>query len=165
MADAAPTLLTALDLGVRYNEHVILDGASLTIREGEHVGLVGRNGSGKSTFLKILAGQQTPDRGSVTCRRDLVISYLSQDFTLDPAKNVYENIRSGAQPVLDLIAEFESLPAESKQHAHLEERIVALDGWGLDRRIRTAMSHLSVPDGERRIDTLSCREKRRLAMC
>jgi ATP-binding cassette subfamily F protein uup len=89
MADAAPTLLTALDLGVRYNEHVILDGASLTIREGEHVGLVGRNGSGKSTFLKILAGQQTADRGEITRRRGMIISYLSQEFTLDPAKTVY----------------------------------------------------------------------------
>jgi ATP-binding cassette subfamily F protein uup len=165
MANDASSILAATDLVVRYNEQVVLDGASLTIHEGEHVGLVGRNGSGKSTFLKILAGQQTPDRGSVTSRRDLVISYLSQDFTLAPAKNVYENIRNGAQPVLDLIAEFESLPAESKQHAPLEERIAALDGWSVDRRILTAMSHLGVPDGERRIDSLSGGEKRRVAMC
>jgi len=91
MSDPAPTLLTALDLGVRYNEHIILDGASLTIREGEHVGLVGRNGSGKSTFLKILAGKQTADRGELTSRRGMIVSYLSQEFTLDAAKTVYEN--------------------------------------------------------------------------
>jgi ATP-binding cassette subfamily F protein uup len=163
--DPAPTLLTALDLGVRYNEHVILDGASLTIREGEHVGLVGRNGSGKSTFLKILAGQQTADRGEITCRRGMIVSYLSQEFTLDAAKTVYENIREGARHVDDLIAEFESLPAKSKRHEDLEHRIVALDGWNLDNRLETAMSHLGVPDGARRIDSLSGGEKRRVAMC
>jgi ATP-binding cassette subfamily F protein uup len=165
VSDFAPTLVTAADLVVRYNDQVVLDRASLTIREGEHVGLVGRNGSGKSTFLKILAGQRAPDDGSVTGRRGMVVSYLSQDFTLDPAKTVYENVRDGAQHVLDLIAEFESLPADSKKHAHLEERIVALDGWGLDHRIPTAMSHLNVPDGGRCIDTLSGGEKRRVAMC
>ena len=84
-------LITASNLGVRYNEQVVLDNASLTIHEGEHVGLVGRNGSGKSTFLKILAGQMSPDTGNVSGRRDLVISYLSQDFTLDTSKNVYES--------------------------------------------------------------------------
>jgi len=165
MPESAPTLLTATDLVVRYNEQVVLDGASLTIREGEHVGLVGRNGSGKSTFLKILAGLQTADGGEITSRRDLAVSYLSQDFTLDPANSVYENIRAGARHVLDLIAEFESLPAESKRHEDLEQRIHALDGWGLERRIQTAISHLGVPDGERRIDTLSGGEKRRVALC
>src|SRR4029077_5748411 len=105
MANDASSILPATGLLVRYNEQVVLDGASLTVREGEHVGLVGRNGSGKSTFLKILAGQQPPARGHRKSRRDLVISYLSQDFTLAPTKNVYENIRDGAQPVLDLIAE------------------------------------------------------------
>ena len=100
-------LITASNLGVRYNEQVVLDNASLTIREGEHVGLVGRNGSGKSTFLKILAGRMPPDTGNVSGRCDLVISYLSQDFTLDESKNLYENIRDGAHHVLGLIAEFE----------------------------------------------------------
>jgi ATP-binding cassette subfamily F protein uup len=163
--DPAPTLLTALDLGVRYNEHVILDGASLTIREGEHVGLVGRNGSGKSTFLKILAGQQTADRGEITRRRGMITSYLSQEFTLDLEKTVYENIREGAKHVDDLIAEFESLPAKSNRHEELEHRIIALDGWNLDNRLETAMSHLGVPNAERRIDNLSGGEKRRVAMC
>src|ERR1051326_3069225 len=158
-------LVTASNLGVRYNEQVVLDNASLTIHEGERVGLVGRNGSGKSTFLKILAGQMPPDTGTVSVRRDLVISYLSQDFTLDESKNVYENIRDGAHHVLGLIAEFESLPGDSPKHESLETRIPGLDGWDLDNRIETAMSHLNSPDGERRIDTLSGGEKRRVAMC
>lgn len=161
----SPNILTATDLVVRYNEQVVLDQASLTICEHERVGLVGRNGSGKSTFLRILAGKQAADSGTITRRRDLVISYLAQEFTLDPGLTVLENVRRGADHVLGLIAEFEALPGDSRRHSELEERIVALDGWELDHRISAAMSHLNVPEGGRTIETLSGGEKRRVALC
>jgi ATP-binding cassette subfamily F protein uup len=162
-ADMA-AILTASDLVVRYDERTILDAATLGIEDGDRIGLVGRNGCGKTTFLKILAGLQSPDGGEVTARRDLVVSYLSQDFTLDPSLDARGNVRLGAGHVLNLIAEFESLPAESKRHEELEHRIRALDGWSLDQRIETAMSHLNCPPGDRRIDSLSGGEQRRLAM-
>ncbi len=160
-----PSILTATELVVRYGERTILDRATLGIQEGDRIGLVGRNGCGKTTFLRILAGLQTPDSGNVSPRRDLVVSYLPQDFMLDGAKNVYENVRDGAQHVLNLITEFESLPHDSKRHEELEHRVQALEGWTLDRRIETAMSHLNCPDGERRVESLSGGEKRRVAMC
>jgi ATP-binding cassette subfamily F protein uup len=159
------TILTATELTVCYGDRVVLDHATLAVDEGDRIGLVGRNGCGKTTFLRILAGLQSPDSGDVVRRRELVVSYLPQDFMLDPAKNVLENIRDGAKPVLDLIAEFESLPHDSKRHEELEHRIAALEGWTLDRRIETAMSHLNCPAGDRRMDTLSGGEKRRVAMC
>src|ERR1041384_5820628 len=159
------SILSATEITVRYNEQVVLDGATLGIEEGDRIGLVGRNGCGKTTLLKLLAGLQEPTSGTVTKKRDLVVSYLSQDFTLDPALNVYENIRSGAHHVLGLIAEFESLPHDSKRHEELEHRIQALEGWTLDQRIKTAMSHLNCPAADRRIETLSGGEKRRVAMC
>jgi ATP-binding cassette subfamily F protein uup len=159
------TILNATELVVRYGERAILDGATLAIDEGDRIGLVGRNGCGKTTFLRILAGLQSPDRGEVARRRELVVSYLPQDFMLEVAKSVEENIRDGAQHVLDLIAEFESLPAESKRHEELEHRIAWLEGWTLDQRIATAMSHLNCPAGDRRLDTLSGGEKRRVSMC
>ncbi len=165
MSDSAPALLTATDLVVAFNDRVILDSATLALHEGDCVGLVGRNGTGKSTFLKVLAGLHTPDSGEVAARRGLVISYLSQEFTLDPTKNVLENIRDGASHVRGLIKEFESLPAESKRHEELEERIAQLDGWNLDNRIETAMSHIGTPPGDREITSLSGGEKRRVAMC
>ncbi|MCI0535182.1 MAG: ATP-binding cassette domain-containing protein [Verrucomicrobiales bacterium] len=159
------TILIATELAVRYNQRTVLEGATLAINEGDRIGLVGRNGCGKTTFLRILAGLQSPDRGNLARRRDLVISYLPQDFTLDANQSVRENIRGGAQHVLDLIAEFESLPAESKRHEELEQRIAALEGWTLDQRIAAAMSHLNCPAGDRRIDTLSGGEGRRVALC
>ena len=159
------TILSATEITVRYNDTPMLDEATLGIDEGDRIGLVGRNGCGKTTFLKILAGLQSPDSGELSRQRELVASYLPQDFMLDAAKNVHENIRDGAQHVLDLIAEFESLPHDSKRHEELEHRIAALEGWTLDRRIETAMAHLNCPAGERRIESLSGGEKRRVAMC
>src|SRR6266581_1476938 len=148
-----PSIIAATEITVRFGERAVLDAATLGIEEGDRIGLVGRNGCGKTTFLRILAGLQTPDSGEVSRRRGLVVSYLPQDFLLDAARSVAENIRDGAKPVLDLIAEFESLPHDSKRHEEL------------DQRIATAMSHLNCPAAERRIETLSGGEKRRVAMC
>jgi ATP-binding cassette subfamily F protein uup len=159
------TIISASDVTVRYNERAILDDITLGIQAGDRIGLVGRNGCGKTTFLKILAGLLSPDSGEISRQRDLVASYLPQDFMLDPTKSVYENIRDGAQHVLNLITEFESLPHDSKRHEQLEQRIQVLDGWTVDRRIEVAMSHLNCPAGERQIETLSGGEKRRVAMC
>ena len=158
------TIINATEVTVRYNELAILDAATLAIDEGQRIGLVGRNGCGKTTFLKLLAGLQSPDSGELTRRRDLVISYLSQDFTLDPSLDVRGNVRAGAQAVLDIIAEFESLPADSKRHEELEHHIQALEGWTLDSRIETALSHLNCPPGDCAITNLSGGEKRRVAL-
>jgi len=158
------TIINATDVTVRYGDRAILDSATLAIDEGQRIGLVGRNGCGKTTFLKLLAGLQSPDSGEITRRRDLLISYLSQDFTLDPALDVRGNVRAGARHVLDLIHEFESLPAESNRHEELEHRIQTLEGWTVDARIETAMSHLNCPAGDRGIAALSGGEKRRVAL-
>jgi ATP-binding cassette subfamily F protein uup len=158
------TILNATEITVRYNDRAILDAATLAIDEGQRIGLVGRNGCGKTTFLKILAGLLAPDSGDLTRRHDLVVSYLPQDFMLDPALDVRGNVRAGAQHVLDLIAEFESLPADSKRHEEVEHRIQSLDGWTLDSRIEAALSHLNCAPGDSGIATLSGGEKRRVAL-
>ena len=158
------TIFNSTDVTVRYNNRAILDAATLAIDDGQRIGLVGRNGCGKTTFLKILAGLLTPDSGEVTRRNGVVVSYLSQDFMLDPALDVRGNVRAGARHVLDLIAEFESLPADSPRHEEVEHRIQSLEGWTLDSRIETALSHLNCPPGETGIGTLSGGEKRRVAL-
>src|ERR1700723_1946717 len=160
-----PTIISASEVTVRYNNHTVLDATTLGIQEGDRIGLVGRNGCGKTTFLKTLAGLQSPDSGEISRQRDLVVSYLPQDFMLDATKNVYENVRDGAQHVLNLITEFEGLPHDSKRHGELEQRIMVLDGWTVDRRIQIAMAHLNCPAADRRIESLSGGEKRRVAMC
>lgn len=158
------TIIAATEIVVRHGERTILDNVTLGIQEGERLGLVGRNGCGKTTFLRILAALQMPDSGEVTRQRHLAVSYLPQDFMLDATKNVHDNVRDGAQHVLDLITEFEGLPHDSKRHEELEQRILALDGWNVERRIEIALAHLNCPPGERNIESLSGGEKRRVAM-
>ncbi len=158
-------ILAASDIQVRFNDRLVLDRASLSIDERDRLGMVGRNGSGKSTFLKVLAGLLPADSGEIMRRRDAMVGYLPQEFSLDRGLTVAENIRAGAQYVLDLIREFESLSPTSGRHAELEHRIHTLDGWGLDYRIDTAMAHLNCPGADRRIDTLSGGEARRVALC
>ena len=103
------SILTAHKLVVRYNDRVVLNELTLSIGEQDRIGMVGRNGSGKSTFLRILAGLQEADSGEITKRRGLMIGYLPQEFSLNPSLNVEENVRSGAQHILDLIHDFETL--------------------------------------------------------
>src|SRR6478735_6348247 len=92
------SIASASELVVRFGNQVVLDRATATILEGERVGLVGRNGSGKSTFLQIAAGVMQPDAGEFVQRRDLVTGYMPQALTLDENDSVFNNIRAGAQP-------------------------------------------------------------------
>src|SRR5256885_14110244 len=94
-------IASACELVVRFGHQVVLDRASVTILEGERIGLVGRNGSGKSTFLQIAAGVMQPDAGELNRRRDLVVGYMPQMFELDETAAVHANILAGAQRVLD----------------------------------------------------------------
>src|SRR5256885_16424780 len=75
---SAVVIASANNLSVKYGSQIVLDGASIAFTEGEHIGLVGRNGSGKSTFLQIAAGVAQPDSGEFSCRRDLVTGYMPQ---------------------------------------------------------------------------------------
>src|SRR3954447_12259553 len=99
------SVASASELVVRFGNQVVLDRATATILEGERVGLVGRNGSGKSTFLQIAAGVMKPDAGELNQRRDLVVGYMPQMFELAVEATVHANILSGAQRFLDLIGE------------------------------------------------------------
>jgi len=166
MAESSPTaLISTNEIVVDYGHHIVLDHASLAIHESERVGMVGRNGSGKTTFLKILAGELEPDSGEIIRRRDLVTGYLPQSFTLDESATVYDNILSGVQTLLDLIRQYEDSPADSPKHASLFETINHFEGWTIDQRTRSLMDHLNAPARERIVGTLSGGEKRRVALC
>ena len=156
---------SANQLTVKYGTQTVLDAATVTILEGERVGLVGRNGSGKSTFLDIAAGRATPDSGEWTQRRDLVTGYMPQVFDLEDDATVHDNILSGAQRVLDLIAEYELAPAESATSGILLDQINHADGWNLESRIKSLITNLHAPDESRIVGTLSGGEKRRVALC
>lgn len=160
-----PVILTAKELEVHYGEQIVLDKASLSVHAGDRIGLVGKNGVGKSTFLKIISGIMPPDSGEVAKKRDLVVGFLSQEFILNDSKNVYNNILAGAENILSLIKEYETTSFDSPEKHILEEKILLSDGWNLERKIHLLIKSLHAPDAEREIETLSGGEKRRVALC
>ena len=166
MAETSTAVIaSANNLSVKYGTQVVLDGATIAFREGEHIGLVGRNGSGKSTFLQIAAGVAKADSGEFTRRRDLVTGYMPQLSGLDDAATVHANILSGAQRILDLIAEYERVPGDSPLSATLLDQIIQADGWNLEHRIKSLITNLHAPESDRVVGTLSGGEKRRVALC
>ncbi len=160
-----PVLLSAKDLVVEYGEQKVLQEASLSIHDGDRIGLVGKNGAGKSTFLRIISGLMEPDSGEIAQRNGLVVSFLSQEFTLDEEKTVKDNIMSGAGYIKELLDRYESLDPASEERHILEEKIAHVDGWNLDRRLTLLTTSLDAPDGDRIVATLSGGEKRRTALC
>lgn len=165
MASNNPAILSAQNITVKFGTQIILENASLALHEGERIGLVGRNGAGKSTFLKIISGLFTPDSGEVAKRKDAAVSFLSQDFTLDETKTVRENILDGAADIINTIRQYESLDYNNPQRKILEHKIINADGWNLENRLDTLMHSLSAPNGNNRISILSGGEKRRTALC
>jgi len=161
----ASAIASASELCVSYSSHVVLDGATLAVLDGDRIGLVGRNGCGKSTFLKIWADVEQPDTGEVTRKRGLVTGYLPQNFELDESLTVLENVMAGSQHIIDMITEYESLPADSGKSAELLEQINHFDGWNLGQRAQSLLTNLHAPDASREVSTLSGGEQRRVALC
>jgi ATP-binding cassette subfamily F protein uup len=165
MEKVTPVILTAKELEVHYGDQVILDKASLSVHEGDRIGLVGRNGAGKSTFLKIISGILLPDSGEVAQRKDLVVSFLSQEFTLNEGKTVYDNVLDGAKETLSLLKEYETLSFDHPRKHILEDKILHAEGWELERKIEILLTSLHAPPKDRIVGTLSGGEKRRTALC
>src|SRR5882724_6637656 len=125
-------IASANNLSVKYGTQVVLDDATIAFTEGEHIGLVGRNSSGKSTFLQIAAGVAQADSGEFTRRRDLVTGYMPQVSGLDDAATVHANILSGAQRILDLVTE--------------SDRVAGTLSGGEKRRVALCRALLARPD-------------------
>jgi ABC transport system ATP-binding/permease protein len=166
MSDPGPnSIVGANGLVVRYGTQTVLDHSTLTIRDGERVGLVGRNGAGKTTFLQIAAGILQPDAGEFVRRRNLVTGYMAQRMTLDESATVGWNILAGARRILALVAEYEQVPGDSPLSATLLDQINHFDGWNIEHRIKSLISNLHTPGPERIVATLSGGEKQRVALC
>jgi ABC transport system ATP-binding/permease protein len=166
MSDTGPnSIVSASGLVVRYGTQTVLDHSTLTILDGERVGLVGRNGAGKTTFLQIAAGVLQADSGEFVRRRNLVTGYMAQRMTLDESETVGWNILEGARRILALVAEYEHVPADSPHSATLLDQINHFDGWNIEHRIKSLISNLHTPGSERIVETLSGGEKRRVALC
>lgn len=160
-----PPILTANDLALSYGYQRLLECVTLSVAPGEKVGLVGRNGSGKTSLLRILAGHQEADAGEIARRRGLRIGYLPQEFELDPKLTVRENIESGAADLMDWLHRYQSGAGSEAELAGLLNRIESVDGWNFDARLKAEASALAAPPLDAPVGPLSGGEKRRVALC
>ena len=148
----------------------LFENINLSFLPNAKIGIVGVNGSGKSTFLKILSGIDTEYNGEIIAVKGIKVGYLAQEPELDNAKNVFENVCEGAKEKLSLIEKYNELSMNYSEEiaddlAKLQDEIEAKDLWDLDSKIEQAMDALRCPDKLKVINKLSGGEKRRVALC
>lgn len=158
-------LLSANEIRLSYGYQNLLDGVTLAVAAGEKVGLVGRNGCGKSSLLKILTRQQQADSGEISVRRDLRVGYLPQEFEMDPALTVMETIEQGAADLITAMQRYESGDGSERELADLLHIIDHADGWNLHARIKSLATSLNAPAMDAPVGPLSGGEKRRVSLC
>jgi energy-dependent translational throttle protein EttA len=156
----------------------ILRGIYLSFFHGAKIGVLGANGAGKSSLLRIMAGVDADFLGEAFPAKGLRIGYLPQEPALDASKDVRGNIDEGVAETRALLARFEAVsarfaedvsPAEMDklldEQARLQDRIEAVNGWELDRTVELAMDALRVPPGDADVGRISGGERRRVALC
>ena len=171
-------LLAASNIKHAYGNTIILEGCSLSVEAGDRIGIVGRNGTGKTTFLKIMAGAFKPDSGDVALSRSARAGYLSQDPTLDPeetlrgaAEGAFENLHRLHQQ-LDKVfhdmaeASGDALNKLMRQQVRLEQEIEAAGGYAIDHKIEAVLHGLGLEDKffNIKVKDLSGGQKGRLAL-
>ncbi|MCO5260241.1 MAG: energy-dependent translational throttle protein EttA [Crocinitomicaceae bacterium] len=153
----------------------------LSFYYGAKIGIIGLNGSGKSTIMKIIAGIEQSYQGDVVFSPGYTVGYLPQEPELDPKKTVKEVVMEGAQEIVDVLKEYEEInnafmdeevlndPDKMDKlitrQATVQDKIDALDAWELDSKLDIAMDALRCPPDDQLIETLSGGEKRRVALC
>jgi len=156
----------------------ILRGIWLSFYPGAKIGVLGANGAGKSSLLRIMAGVDHDFQGEAWPHEGTRIGYLPQEPQLDNSRNVKENVDLAVKPVKDLLKKFEDISnrfAEPMsddemtklldQQARVQEKIDAINAWDIDRKIEIAMDALRLPPADADVSTLSGGEKRRVALC
>ncbi len=159
-------------------DKVVLRDIWLSFYPGAKIGVLGANGAGKTSLLRIMAGEDTEHLGEAAPAKGTRIGYVPQEPQLDPEKDVKGNIEEGLSEIRDVLQRFEEISAKFaepmdddemtallEEQGEVQEKIDHADGWELDRRIEIAMDALRCPPGDADVTTLSGGERRRVALC
>ena len=161
-------------------KHILRD-VTLGFYHGAKIGILGANGSGKSTVMRIIAGLDDAYTGDVTWSPGITLGYLSQEPDLDEEKTVREIVEEGTQEIVDVLKEYEEINAKFmdeeilndpekmdaliNRQAEVQDQIDALNAWELDTKLNIAMDALRCPPDDAKIGSLSGGERRRVALC
>ena len=182
MADDKKIIFSMVGVSKTYPpQKTVLKNIYLSFFYGAKIGIIGLNGSGKSSLLKIIAGVDKSYQGEVVFSPGYSVGYLEQEPQLDPAKTVIEVVREGVQPIMDLLAEYDrvneafgdpevlenpdKMDALIARQAELQDKLDAADAWNIDSKLERAMDALQCPPDDQPIETLSGGERRRVALC
>ncbi len=167
-------ILSMKNVSKSFSEKVLFEDISFGVEDNDRIGLVGINGTGKSTLLKILSGQIEPDSGSIARSSGITIQYLPQNPEFDMDMTVLEHILQGDHPVMKAVRKYESTsnklqisPDNKKLQAELTIRaseMDALDGWNFEVEAKSILTRLGIDDVNRRIGELSGGHKKRIAL-
>jgi len=152
-------------VSLHYGTLVLLDEVDFVMRKGDRIGLLGRNGTGKTTLLKIINGEIAPESGECWLRTGIRVSYLDQDLPHADEQDVYDVVAHGLAGVGDLLAQYHHaiLDEDMQTLEKVQQELEAKDGWRLQQRVETVISQLDLP-GEARMATLSGGWRRRVAL-
>jgi len=178
MAEPYKIIYSMMRVSKFYDKRQVLKDISLSYFYGAKIGVLGLNGSGKSSLLRILAGVDTDFQGEIAPSPGYSIGLLEQEPNLDETKTVREVVAEAAQETVDLLAEFERINEKFAEpmsddemqklidrQAAVQEKLDALDAWDLDSRLEMAMDALRCPPGDTPVNVISGGEKRRVALC
>src|SRR6186997_1809176 len=157
-------------------DRTVLEDISISFYPGAKIGVIGGNGAGKSSLLRIMAGLDDGFNGQARLTPGFTVGYLSQEPQLDPAKTVKENVLDGVREVHGLIGQYNAVMAKwsdpdadyeavGAEQAALEDKINATGAWDVGRNVEIAMDALRCPPDDASVTTLSGGEKRRVALC
>jgi energy-dependent translational throttle protein EttA len=168
---SAQYIFTTHKLSRRYPpDKQVLSDISLSFYPGAKIGVLGYNGAGKSSLLKIMAGLDTEFDGQAQLAAKATVGILEQEPDLDPAKDVKGNVEDGVAEIRGLLDRFNELSMNyseetADEFARVQEQIDAVDGWNLDTTLEYAMDALRCPPSDADVTTLSGGERRRVALC
>ncbi|MFD3157833.1 ABC-F family ATP-binding cassette domain-containing protein [Haloimpatiens sp. FM7330] len=167
-------LITIENLSKSYGEKILLDNISLGINEGEKIGVIGINGTGKSTLLKIISGIENYDSGNITKANKIIIEHLRQKINFDDNVTILQQIFKGNSPIMKVLREYEDVISKIEKNPEdmslqnklmeLSNKMDAVDAWQIESNAKTILTKLGINNFNEKVGNLSGGQRKRIAL-